>query len=147
MVFSQAWCSAMAKASLHCQRVNEKDQHKKVIYTSIRDRFQNDEVFHAIQLQHNWTEEWCEYLDNIRTIDITHNASREQLERYAASYHFRYHPTQIEKGPRRPDYHQTTRTTVSMNTKTEQTQESKKRHYREDLEPEKLDWLVWLSHN
>ena len=34
------------------------------------DRFQNDEVFHASQLQHNWTKEWCEYLDYIRTIDI-----------------------------------------------------------------------------
>ena len=27
--------------------------HKKEIYTSILDRFQNEEVFHASQLQHN----------------------------------------------------------------------------------------------
>ena len=60
--------------------VYEKDQQKKGICTSILDRFQNDEVFHASQLQHNWTEEWCEYLDYIGTNDITHNASPEQLE-------------------------------------------------------------------
>ena len=30
--------------------------HKKGIYTSVLDRFQNDEVFHASQLQHNWTK-------------------------------------------------------------------------------------------
>ena len=31
--------------------------HKKGIYTSILDRFQNDEVLHASQLQQNWTKE------------------------------------------------------------------------------------------
>ena len=40
--------------------------NKKGIYTSILDRFQNDEVFHASQLQDNWTKEWCEYLENNR---------------------------------------------------------------------------------
>ena len=30
--------------------------HKKGIYTSILDRFQNEEVFHASQLQQNWTK-------------------------------------------------------------------------------------------
>ena len=80
---------------------------KKGIETSILDRLQKDEVFDASQLQHNWTKEWCERLDYVRTIDITHSASPEQLERYAALYHFRYDPKQIEKGPikRRPDYH------------------------------------------
>ena len=35
-----------------------------------------------------------------------------------------------------------------MNKEADQTQESKRRHNnREDLDPEKLDWLVWLSHN
>ena len=80
-------------------KVYEKDQTKtKGTYTSILARFQNDEVFHTSQLQHKWTEEWCEYLGCVRTIDITHNASPEQRERYAALYHFRYHPTYTEKG-------------------------------------------------
>ena len=75
-------------------------------------------------------KEWCECLEYVRTIDITHNASPEQLERYAALYHFRYDPKQMEKGPikSRPDYHQTTRAIVSMNKEAGQTQESKRRH-------------------
>ena len=90
---------------------------KKGIYSSILDRFQNDEVFHADQLKHNWTKQWCEYLDYIRTIDTSHKASPEQLDRYATLYHFRYDPKQMERGPikSRPDYHQTTRAIVSMN--------------------------------
>ena len=72
---------------------------KKGIYSSILDRFQNDEVFRASQLQHNWTKQWCEYLDYIRTIDISHTASPEQLDRYATLYHFRYDPKQMGRGP------------------------------------------------
>ena len=62
--------------------------------------------FHASQPQHNWTEEWCEHLDYMGTIDTTHNASPEQQDRYAALYHFRYFPKSLEKGPvkSRPDY-------------------------------------------
>ena len=67
---------------------------KKGIYSSILDRFQIDEVFHA-----SWTKEWCEYLDYIRTIDTSHKASPEQLERYSTLYHFRYDPKQMERGP------------------------------------------------
>ena len=113
--------------------------HKKGIYTSILDRFQNDEVFHESQLQHNWTKEWCEYLDYIRTIDISHKVSPEQLEGFATLYHFRYYPKQMERGPqkKKQDYHKTTRAIVSMNKEACQTQESKRRHnYREDLDPE-----------
>ena len=45
----------------------------------------------------------------------------------------------------RPDYHQTTRAIVRMNKEADQIQESKRRHnYREDLDPEKLDWLKGL---
>ena len=76
--------------------------------------------------------------------------SPQQLERYAALYHFRYGPKQMARGAikSRPDYHQTTLAIVSMNKEAGQIQESKRRHnYREDLDPEKLDWLKWLSHN
>ena len=53
----------------------------------------------------------------MRTIDIMHNASPEQPGRYAALYHFRYHPQQMEKGPMksRPDNHETMRAIVSVN--------------------------------
>ena len=62
------------------------------IYSSMIDRFQNDEVFHASQLQHNWTKAWCKYLDYIRTIGISHEASPEKLQRCAALYLFRSDP-------------------------------------------------------
>ena len=87
---SQTWYPAMAKTSLPCQKFFMRKIHKKGMYASILESFQNDEIFHASELQHNWTKEWCEYLDYIRTIDILHKASPEQLERYATLYHFRY---------------------------------------------------------
>ena len=92
--------------------------HKKGIY--IRQFLTASRMikyFHACQLQHNWTKEWCEYLDYIRTIDISHSAPPEQLEQYVALYHFRYDRKHMEKGlmKSRPDYHETTRAIVSMN--------------------------------
>ena len=121
--------------------------HKKRICTSILDRFQNDEVFHVGQLQHNWTTEWCESLDYVRTTDITLNATPEH-KRYATLYHFRHDPKQMERGPieSRPDYNQTTRAIVSMNKEARQIQESKRRQkYREVLDRERLDWLACPS--
>ena len=56
---------------------------QKGIFTSIPDRFQIDEVFHESHLEHNWTEEWCKYLDYIRTIDITHNVCDAMLSQRA----------------------------------------------------------------
>ena len=125
--------------------------NKKGIHSSIHDRFQNDEVFHASQLQHNWTKEWCEYLDYVRTIDTTHNASTEQLERYAALYHFRYHPEFLEKGP----YEKSSRPSRNCAGHCQHEQEagqnpqitSRRNKCRDDLDSEKLEWLIWLSHN
>ena len=123
---------------------------KNGTYSSFLDRFQKVEVFHASQLLYNWTKEWCEYLDYNRSIDIAHKVFPEQLERYATLYHFRYHPQQMEKDPMKscPDWHETKRAIVSRNKETGQNTGSMRRNnYREDLDPEKLDWLIWLSHN
>ena len=122
--------------------------HKMGMFSSILVRFQNDEVFHASQLQQNWKNGANIWITSDQ-IDISHNAPPEQLERYAALYHFRYDPKQMEKGPMisRPDYHKTTQATVSMNKEAGQTQESTKRHnHRKDLDRGKLDWLFGLSH-
>ena len=66
---AQPWQKTTSKLRSLCER-----SEKKGTYSSILDRFQNDEVLHASQLRHNWTKEWCEYLDYIRTIDISHKA-------------------------------------------------------------------------
>ena len=102
--------------------------HKKGIFSLILDRFQNDDVFHASQLQHKWTTEWCEYLDYVKTIDSTHKTSPEQIGtiRSVVSFSVRSETNgerPNRKAPRGP----------SNNT--------------EDLDSEKLDWLLWLSHN
>ena len=109
---AQLWQKHHSEAKEFMSNITQKGK-----YTSILDRFQNDEVFHASQRQHNCTEEWCKYLDYVRTIDITHRAPPEQRERYDALYHFRYHPKFMERGPMksRPDYHETTRAIKGAN--------------------------------
>ena len=124
---AQPWQKHHVLAKEFMRKIN-----KNRIFTSILDRFQNDEVFHESQLQHNWT------LDYIGTIDITHNASPEQLGRYAGLYHFRCHPKYMEKGPMksRPDCHETTRAFVSMNKEASQNPRiiSRRNKCRDDLE-------------
>ena len=143
---AQLWQKHHFEAKESMRKITQKGK-----YTSILDRFQNEEVFHASQRQHNWTEEWCKYLDCVRTIDITHRSSPEHRERYAALYHFRYHPKSMERGPMksRPDYHETTRALVSMNREAGQNPQvgSRRKKCRDDLDAEKLKWLMWLSQN
>ena len=90
-------------------------------------------------------------LDCVRTIDIAHHATPEQRERYAALYHFRYHPKYMERGPMksRLDYQETTRAIVSMSMEAGQNPQivSTRNKCRDDLDPEKLKWLTWLLHN
>ena len=49
----------------------------------------------------------------------------------------------------RPDYHETTRAIVSMNKEAVQNPQivSKRNKSSNDLDPEKLKWLIWLSQN
>ena len=41
--------------------------------TTIINRWQNDEVYRASQLAHNWNDEWVKYLDFIAHLDISHD--------------------------------------------------------------------------
>ena len=108
---AQLWKKHHFEAKEFIRKITQKGK-----YMSILDHFLNDEIFHASQRQHTWTEEWGKYLDYVRTIEITHHAPPEQRERYAALYHFRYHPKYMERRPMksRPDYHETTQAIVSM---------------------------------
>ena len=125
---SQTWCPAVAKASLHWQRVYDKDPQKGKVYVD------------------SWPlpERWgipCKPATTLleeRMVQIfglhqnkgyfAQSFFWEQMKRYATLFHFRYDPKQMERGPIkcRPDYHQTTRAVVSMNKEAGQTQESKK---------------------
>ena len=109
------------------------------IFSILLDRFQNDEVFHASQLQQIMDERMVRMFglhQNNRY--FAQSLSRTNgTTRYVASFSLR--PKMNGKK---------TRGIVSKNKEAGQIQESKRRHnYREDLDPEKLDWLFWLSHN
>ena len=58
-------------------------------YTSIWDRWQNDEVYRASQLAHKWTDEWVKNLDFIAHLHISHNAPSWQRARYNNMIHLR----------------------------------------------------------
>ena len=53
---AQLWQKHHFEAKEFMRKITQKGK-----YTSILDRFRNDDVFHANQRQHNWTEEWCKY--------------------------------------------------------------------------------------
>ena len=74
---------------------------KRHEYTSILDRWHNDEIYRASQLENGWTEEWVKYLDYISKIDVSHEAPYRQRQRYESTLYMR----------RR--FQQTSRTTVS----------------------------------
>ena len=126
--------------------------HKKGISSSIFDRVQNDEAFHASQPQHNWTKERCKYLDYI-TIDLTHSAFPEQVERHAALLHFRYHIKFLKKRfhekSSRPSrncpgccQHEQRKEQIRI-----QRLFQEEKQCRDDLDSEKLDWQTCLSHS
>ena len=78
---------------------------KRGKYTSILDRWQNDEVYRESQLAHGWTDEWVKYLDNISEIDISHNAPFRQRVRYNNIVCMRGVDSKKQAGPlcQRPD--------------------------------------------
>ena len=89
---------------------------KRDKYTSIWDRWQNDEVFRESLLVHGWTDEWVKYLDYISEIDICHNAPHRQRLRYESTVHMRGVDSNKQAGPlcQRPDYKSSANPLVSL---------------------------------
>ena len=69
---------------------------------SILDRFQRDATFYESQLAHGWTDAWCKYLYFFANIDISHQASPEQRNRYNELYHLRYDSENVNQGQWKP---------------------------------------------
>ena len=92
-VWSKAWCSSVAIASFPSQRIYLKNQGEMQIYvdswppSSLMRNFT-----HASQNITSGQKKGPNITKKIKTLDITHNISPEQRDRYAAFYHFRYHP-------------------------------------------------------
>ena len=89
---------------------------KRGEYTSILDRWQNDEVYRASQLVHGWTEEWVKYLHYISKIDISHDAPYRQRLRYESTIFMRSVDSKTQAGPlcQRPDYKTSADALVSL---------------------------------
>ena len=64
------WQTDHAKA-MHARKEATKNSRK---FTSIFDRWLNDEICRASQLVHGWTEEYVKYFDYISKIDISYDA-------------------------------------------------------------------------
>ena len=96
--------------------MHEKDATKRDMYTLIWDRWQNDEVYWASKLAHNWTDEWVQYLDFITHFEISHNALSWQRARYNNVIHLRSLDSNKQKGPmcKRPGYNEVTRALKSL---------------------------------
>ena len=85
--------------------MQEEGRQKRHEYTSILDRWQNDEIYRAFRLVHGWTEEWVKYLDYISKIDISHEAPYRQRLRCGSTLYMRGVDSKKQAGPlcQRPD--------------------------------------------
>ena len=111
---------------------------KKEKYTPIWDRWQNDEVYRASQLAHNWTDAWVKYLDFIVHFDISHNALSWQMARDNNMIHVRSLDSNKQAGPlsKSPGHKEATRALMSLQyaegqgvlCKSVQVKDSSKRH-------------------
>ena len=50
-------------------------------FTTIWDRWQNDDIYRQSQLAHNWSNALVRYLDHIVHFSIYHNVTQQQRER------------------------------------------------------------------
>ena len=122
-------------------------------FTSILDRWQNDEIYRDSQLVHGWTEEYVKYLDYISKIDISYDARYNHRNRYENSLFMRGVDSNRQAGPlcQRPDYKSSASALVSlqraqgkgvphipMNLRTRQ---------RDTLDPPVQQHSEWLSLN
>ena len=62
---------------------------KKRTYTSMWDRWTNDQVYRESQLAHDWSDAFVNYLYHIAAIDIPFNDTQEQRGRYSRLLHLR----------------------------------------------------------
>ena len=84
----------------------------KIIFTSILDRWHNDETYTESQLAIGWSDAWVRYLDHIAQIDISHKAPQEQRSRYHNLFYLRSvdedrqaPPSVTRQGTKKPRLH------------------------------------------
>ena len=72
---------------------------KRGKHTSKLERWQNDDVYRASQLVHDWTGEWGKNLDNISKIYISHDAPHRQRLRHESTVYMRGVDSKKQAGP------------------------------------------------
>ena len=86
-------------------------------HQSILERFRTDTWYRICQAEKlGWTEADCRYLDCIATVDISHNASQVQRQRYEKTMHMKCGDPNRQLGPmrQRDDYHKATRALICI---------------------------------
>ena len=85
-------------------------------FTSVLDRWQNDEIYRASQLVHGRTEEYVNYRDYISQIGISYESPDKQWNRYESSLFMRGVDSNQQAGPlcQRPDYKSSANSLVSI---------------------------------
>ena len=127
---------------------------KNRTYTSIWDRWTNDQVYRESQVAVGWSDAFVRYLDHSSAIDRSHNATQEQRGKYSHLLYLRASDDDRQGPPlaTRPGYKEaksaqrsaernTKRNGIAYNPKTE------RQRIGNTLDPQLQEYLVWLSAN
>ena len=127
----------------------------KRLYTSIWDRWQNDETYRESQLASDWTDAGVRYLDHIAKIDTSHAAPHLQRNRYNNLLYLRSvnEDKQAPTVPQRPAYQDVKKALVDMHKQVRQdcgvtfVPKVERQRLRNQLDPSMQRYLEWLSTN
>ena len=91
-------------------------------FTSIWDRWQNDETCRKSQLAHDWSDAWVRHSDHNAQIDISHKAPHERWERYKNPLYLRSvdENKQAPLPPQRPGYQDAKKASIDLQKQTRQ---------------------------
>ena len=92
---TQSWCSTWQNRNTKeyhiawnawkrcCKNVDSQGGH----FTRIHDRFLRDPVYRESQLVIGWTEQKCQYMDELAKEDHTDHLTQEEYRRYQGQWH------------------------------------------------------------
>ena len=84
---------------------------KKHGYTSVLDRWHNDETYRNSQVAIGWTKTYCKYLDYLHMVGISYTALYHQRCRYENTITMKSGDPDLQAGPmaKREDFKKTTK--------------------------------------
>ena len=117
---------------------------KKHNFSSISERWQDDERYRTSELADNCTEVYGRYLDYLTTIDMSHEASYHQRNRYENTSTMQCHDQNLQY-----DYRATTEALVTLGEEHGRTNtyipNKDQTRQRSTLDPKIQQYLVWRS--